>query len=212
MKNIIYILIAVFAISILSSSLYFTKSQKKSLLVQASGPEVTALLLSQSADIISGRLKDYCSDPFQISTIPGNKQIYVEFSENWDLKVASKLMTQIGKLAFYENYDPNSSAPLLTNSDVQSMTTSRDQENKNWFVDITLRQEVWSIWSDATRRNIGKPIVIVIDNEIIASPVVNDAIGSGKCTISGAFTKKDVSYIAAIGNNMPLPLVFQIIK
>ncbi len=48
----------------------------------------------------------------------------------------------------------------------------------------------------ATEENIGKPIVIKLDGEIISAPVVNDVIRSGESMISGSFTQATAKQLA----------------
>ena len=50
---------------------------------------------------------------------------------------------------------------------------------------------------ELTRQNIGKQIAIVLDNQVISAPVVNEAIGSrGK--ITGRFSSEEVNELAAL--------------
>lgn len=51
-------------------------------------------------------------------------------------------------------------------------------------------------------------IVIMLDNEVISSPTVNEVISGGQCEITGSFTKEEASELAALirGGALPAPL------
>ena len=53
-----------------------------------------------------------------------------------------------------------------------------------------------------------KSIIILLDNRIISSPVVNEVISGGKCEITGNFNKKSATQLAALirGGALPAPL------
>lgn len=48
----------------------------------------------------------------------------------------------------------------------------------------------------ATEENIGKPIIIKLDGEIISAPTVNEAIRNGESVISGSFTEQSAAQLA----------------
>ncbi|MCK5555967.1 MAG: protein translocase subunit SecD [Alphaproteobacteria bacterium] len=61
---------------------------------------------------------------------------------------------------------------------------------------------------DVTRDNVGKPFAIVLDNEVISAPRINEAICGGSGMISGSFTVKeahDLSLLLRAGA-LPAPL------
>lgn len=63
------------------------------------------------------------------------------------------------------------------------------------------------LFGDMTRDNIGRPLAIVLDGEVIAAPVIRSAIGaSGE--ISGGFTTKEASDLALLlrAGALPAPL------
>lgn len=84
-----------------------------SILIQSKDRNISTVALTQSAQIISSRLKDYSSDKFELTIIPEKKQIQLVFTENWDLKVAEKLLIQKGKIGFYKTYNRKSLSMLL---------------------------------------------------------------------------------------------------
>lgn len=60
----------------------------------------------------------------------------------------------------------------------------------------------------ATQQNIGKPLAIVLDGEVISAPVIRDAILGGSGIISGSFTSQQVQDLALLlrAGALPAPL------
>jgi hypothetical protein len=97
--------------------------------------------------------------------------------------------------------------PLLVRSDIESITYSHEDK-----LELTFTPSGAKIFAEATGRNVGRLIAIVIDDKVISAPLIRDAITGGKCEISGAFTKNGTDFLLALINNNPLPLSFKIIK
>jgi SecD/SecF fusion protein len=58
-----------------------------------------------------------------------------------------------------------------------------------------------------TRENVGKPMGIVLDGELLSDPVIQDAIENGSCRISGTFTDQEAQDLAiALQNPLSVPL------
>ena len=53
-------------------------------------------------------------------------------------------------------------------------------------------------WASMTKRNIGKPIAIVLDNTVYSAPFVNGEIPNGSSEISGSFTVNEAQDLADI--------------
>jgi preprotein translocase subunit SecD len=97
---IITILVGIMLISFTNKS-----NATRNIIIQSDDPIVTTMLLSQSAEIISNRLKDYSAKKFELEVLPEKNQIKVELSDNWDVKLAEKLATYKGELGFYLTYN-----------------------------------------------------------------------------------------------------------
>jgi SecD/SecF fusion protein len=287
MKTIVYSLIAILILSAVSAGFPDKTNPKDSIRIQSVDRNISSVLLTQCADVISGRLKDYGTDKFNITVIPEVNQIQVVFTDTCqDLKAAENLLVQKGAFAFYETYDResliellkgdnhlfsmlnsddtqnlhpwigcisaagvakvndytaslgldhkckfvwsqgfdnsreclyalrlnNERGFLLSGTDIESMKYFQEQASESYCIEIKFRKESVQIWSDATRRNVNKTIALVLDDRVIFSPRVNEAIDSGNCIISGSFTEDQVRYIAALGNNGELPANFEVVK
>jgi preprotein translocase subunit SecD len=65
-------------------------------------------------------------------------------------------------------------------------------------------------FGDATRRNVGKPFAIVLDNKVISAPVIREPILGGNGIISGNFTTESARHLSLLlrSGALPVPLTF----
>ena len=63
-------------------------------------------------------------------------------------------------------------------------------------------------FAEITRENIGKPFAIVLDNKVLTAPVIQGVIPGGSGQITGNFTPKEASTLAALlrAGALPAPL------
>ena len=80
--------------------------------------------------------------------------------------------------------------------DAQVMTQNDSYGNSQYVVELTMNAEGSEKFKEATARNIGKPIYIVYDNEVISYPKVNTTIENGQAIIEGNFTYESASSLA----------------
>jgi SecD/SecF fusion protein len=67
-------------------------------------------------------------------------------------------------------------------------------------------------FGQATTENIGRPLAIVLDNEVISSPVIQTPITGGSGQISGQFTVKQVNDLAVLLRAGALPAKLTIVE
>jgi preprotein translocase subunit SecD len=113
MKTIVYSLIAILIFSIIATAFTSKANSNNSILIQSTDKNTSSVLLSQSAKIISDRLKDFSSEKFDVAILPEKNQIQVVLTNTWDLKATEYLLIQKGTLAFYETYDRKSFTEFL---------------------------------------------------------------------------------------------------
>ncbi|MGI5948046.1 MAG: protein translocase subunit SecD [Lachnospiraceae bacterium] len=66
----------------------------------------------------------------------------------------------------------------------QDDTTGMDK----YVVSLTFNEEGKQAFAEATKANIGKPIFIIYDNQVVSSPIVQNEITQGSCEITGIET------------------------
>jgi len=65
---------------------------------------------------------------------------------------------------------------------------------------------------DVTRKNVGTPFAIVLDEEVISAPVIRDAICGGQGVISGGFTVKTANDLALLLRAGALPAPMHVVE
>lgn len=82
----------------------------------------------------------------------------------------------------------------IVNAEVRTRTN--DYGTNEYVVSLTLTSEGAKKFSEATARNISKPIYIIYDNQIISYPIVNTQITDGQAVIEGNFTYDSANSLA----------------
>ena len=67
-------------------------------------------------------------------------------------------------------------------------------------------------FGQATSKNIGKRIAIILDNEAISAPVIRDSITGGQGTISGNFTFQTATDLALLLRSGALPAPLSVVE
>ncbi len=96
----------------------------------------------------------------------------------------------------------------LSGKDLQKATVVFDQTTGKPQVQIQFTKQGAKYFDEITKRNIGRPVAIALDNQVISAPVVQTEIANGIAVISGSFTS-DIAKNLAIALNagaLPAPL------
>ena len=67
-------------------------------------------------------------------------------------------------------------------------------------------------FANATKDNVGRPLAIILDNEILSSPVIREPILTGSGQISGGFTVEEANQLAVLLRAGALPAPMKIIE
>ncbi|MFA6466460.1 MAG: protein translocase subunit SecD [Patescibacteria group bacterium] len=100
----------------------------------------------------------------------------------------------------------------LTGREVAKAQLSFEQNTQSPLVLLSFNDNGKEIFSKITSENVGKPIAIFLDNEIISSPVVNEAIKDGQAQISGSFTISEAKELVKNLNLGALPVPIELIS
>ncbi len=76
----------------------------------------------------------------------------------------------------------------LTGQYLKTAQVQFDPQTNQPVISLTFNDEGKELFANITRNNIGKPLAIVLDGEIIEAPVIRDEIRTGTAQISGGFT------------------------
>lgn len=104
----------------------------------------------------------------------------------------------------------NDSNPLLGKQHIESMGLKKSKSSNSYLIEIQFKQNAIDIWKNATKNNIGKPIVMLLDNEVVFAPKVSAVISSGLCEITGNFDKKEIEYLLSLIKTETLPILLEV--
>jgi len=79
-------------------------------------------------------------------------------------------------------------------------------------VNIQFNDEGAKIFEELTVRNVGKPLAIFLDNNLIEMPVVQEKISGGRAQITGKFTRDEAKKMVERFNAGALPAAIKIIS
>lgn len=80
------------------------------------------------------------------------------------------------------------------------------------LVSLEFNDEGAKLFETITKANIGKPLAIFIDDQLISAPVVQDVISGGKAQITGNFTDQEVKNLVSNLNSGALPVPITLIS
>jgi protein-export membrane protein SecD len=113
--------------------------------------------------------------------------------------------------------EPTSTAPsitdrvfatILTGAHLKTAAVQRNQQTGQFMISFELNEEGGQIFADFTGRNIGKYASIVLDKEVISSPVIRSQIPDGQGVIEGDFTLEEAQQLVVQlrYGSLPVPL------
>lgn len=96
----------------------------------------------------------------------------------------------------------------LTGNDLQQTTVGFDRNAGQPEVQLSFSDDGAKKFAAITKKNLGKPVVIVLDNQIISYPRVNSVIANGDAVISGGFTADQAKALRTQlqAGALPIPL------
>lgn len=197
-------------------------------------PEAERAQAVESArTVIEKRINIYgVSEPvIQTAKVGNDSRIIVELPGVTDVNEAVSLIGQTAKLTFWESvatvsaematssaYPTNASliGPIsqtdLSGSDLRSSSVVFDPNNGSPQVQLKFDSSGARKFGELTKKNIGKPLVIVLDNQVIEAPTVNDVILSGEAVISGSFTQETAKALSTQLNAGALPVPLSVLE
>ena len=147
-------------------------------------------------------------------TIEGQDRIRVEIPEVEDPEEAIELIGKTAKLEFILA----DGTPVLEGDNVKKAEAARDDQSTGYAVNLQFDREGADKFGEATTKayngevtstidGVGNgAIAIVLDDQIISAPNVNEPILGGNCTITGDFDLEEAQLLAAQINGGALPI------
>ncbi len=175
--------------------------------------------LDGAVDVIERRVNALgVSEPLVQANRSGDDyRVIVELPGVTDVEEASKIIGATVKMEFREQdpaADPANPNPLaayqenteLTGADFKRAAVGFNQQTGEPEITITFNAEGTKQFAEMTRRNVGKPIAIVLDGSIISAPRVSQEISDGNAVITGQFTVEEAKQLALQLNAGALPV------
>ncbi len=139
----------------------------------------------------------------------GKDRVVVEIAGEDDPEAAVDILKNTAELEFW---DENNKV-LVTGKhlkDAQARMSQGEQGNAEVLIDFD--KEGTRLFAEATAANVGKPIKIVIDGNIISAPTVQEPITDGSARITGGFTAKEAQDLAVLLRSGALPVSMKVIE
>ena len=140
----------------------------------------------------------------EVRALLANDQKFAKFA--WDAKANNDLIT-----LYALKSNRNDEAPIQGDviSDAQQVF---DQLGANPEVSMTMNSKGTKQWAKMTTENVGKFVAVVLDDYVYSAPRVNDAITTGRTSISGQFTIDEAQDLANALKSGKLPAAARIIQ
>jgi len=176
-------------------------------------------------DVIERRVNLFgVSEPHVVSAKEGDSyRLIVELAGIKDVGEAIKMIGETPFLDFREviidqqlttdNQQQIQFIPTnLTGRYVKGAQLDFDSTTGAPKVNIQFNDEGAKIFEELTVRNVGKPLAIFLDNNLIEMPVVQEKISGGRAQITGKFTRDEAKKMVERFNAGALPAAIKIIS
>lgn len=174
---------------------------------ETEGQTVTSDTISKSIGVLRNRI-DNLGVKEPVIYPQGSDRIVVEIAGVDDPEEAVNIIKNTAQLEFQDE----EGNVLVTGKDLKDAQASPGVGGKSATVDLEFNDAGTQLFKEATADNVGKPLAIVIDNEIISAPIVNEPIPSGRAQISGSFTAEEAQNLAVLLRSGALPVSFSIME
>jgi len=161
----------------------------------------------------------------QNSNFEGHDRVVVELPGIKDTQQAKGIIGKTAQLVFARLQTPEASAdggqatgsatliPTdLTGADLAESSVVFDRNTGKPSVSLSFTQSGAAKFEKITGENVGKRLAIILDNEVIEAPVVNEKITGGKAQITGNFTTDSAKKLVIQLNAGALPVAVKLVE
>lgn len=122
-----------------------------------------------------------------------------------------------GTMISFEDSDPPIAYLLqrrviLRGEDLDSAELGFDPRTSEPLVVFTFKPQGARIFGDFTSRNVGRPFAILLDDNVLSAPVINEPILGGSGQISGNFSAESANDLAVLLSAGALPASFNFVE
>ena len=139
-------------------------------------------------------------------TCPGGTQTIQEGCTFTDLEDQSVVFTsEDGKLK-YRLSPVEITGDAIRRATAVLDTGSQGSIGQGWMVSFELTSDGSKTFGDLTTRLVGQQLAIVLDQEVISAPTIQEAITGGSGQITGSFSEREAKDLATVLNAGALPV------
>ncbi len=138
----------------------------------------------------------------------GEDRVVIEIAGEDDPEAAVDILKNTAQLEFWDE----EGNVLLTGKNLKDAQARVRTDTQKSEVLLEFDSEGAKLFAEATTANVGKPLLIVLDQEIISAPTVSTAITDGSAVIEGAYTAKEANDLAILLRSGALPVSFEIME
>ncbi|SHJ18252.1 protein translocase subunit SecD [Desulfofundulus thermosubterraneus] len=136
----------------------------------------------------------------------GRDRLIVEIAGRIDPEEAVRTMVKTAYLEF-KTMDGKT---VVTGADLKDAIESKDPTSGQIKVDLTFNAAGAKKFAEATAANVGKPIAIILDGQVLQTPVVQEPIPNGKAQITGYQSLEEAHNIAILLRSGALPVKVEV--
>jgi preprotein translocase subunit SecD len=174
---------------------------------EVAGQPVTADTIQKAIGVLRNRI-DSLGVKEPIIYPQGSDRIVIEIAGVDDPEQAVNIIKNTAQLEFRDQ----SGKIWVTGKDLKDAQAAPGTNGQGASVNLEFNDAGTKLFAEATAANVGKPLYIVIDNQVISAPTVSMAIPSGKAEISGSFTAAEAQNLAVLLRSGALPVSFSIME
>lgn len=137
----------------------------------------------------------------------GKDRIIVELP---GVKDPDKAIAMLGRTALLEFKDVTGKT-VLTGKDLKNSKAHVGQNNQA-VVGLEFNEDGAKKFAALTAQNIGKPISILLDGDVLTSPVVQEVITGGNAQISGSRNVEEAEHLAILLRSGSLPVKVEVME
>ncbi|MBE7011154.1 MAG: hypothetical protein E7415_00595 [Ruminococcaceae bacterium] len=162
--------------------------------------------MNTAASILKARLEEM-----------NNKNAKVSVKENNRIEVESeffKAPEKLVKVWHYLKFVDSEGNEVLNGTHIKDASSeygkTSELSEECYYISLELTERGRKAFYEATARNVGQQIYIILDDAVISAPTVNEAINDTTCVITGDFTQEEAKQLAANIKSGQLPLAMKI--
>lgn len=196
----------------------------------AAQKQVSDSALAQSVEIVRRRI-DELGTTEPIIQRQGDRRLLIQ-APGADAEALKKTIGTTARLSFHLVAEPGGSGAVRVLPDAENparkITISRralltgdmltnaqptlDQTTGQWVISFRLNAPGTRRFCDVSRENVHKPFAIVLDDEVLSDPVIQEPICGGQGQISGRFDAERAANLALLLRAGALPAPMSVIE